>query len=252
MPAPDEAMRRIAVVLQELADRLEREMLELTASLDSSGGVLAKGSSNLQSVAGIRRQVAAVAEREGLPKIVAALRAELPAVVTEALEASGLPIKALRVDITRELVAILEGQEIEIAKAIVEGVSDEMASAMRHAITGAVDMSALHKSVAKALDTSLGRAAIGLDRAVREIGDRALISAGKEASDLLDEDEFVYIYEGPIDEATRDYCRDRAQKYLTAAQADALAPRERFRCRHVPAPTLLSEALADGIEAFKG
>lgn len=252
MAAPEEAMRRIAVVLQEISDRLEREMSTLIAALDSSGGIVDASEHNLANVSAIRKQVADIAEREGLPKIVAALRAELPAVVNEALAASGLPLGDFEADITSGILAALEGQEEEVARAIVKGVSSEMSASIRGALTGAVDMLALQKRVAATLDTSLGRAAVALDRAVREVGDRALISAGKAASDVIPDDEFVFVYVGPVDAATRPYCRARAGKWLTEAQADALDPLERFRCRHVPAPALLSEVKANGTPQFKG
>lgn len=245
-------MSRIVSVLREISARLQSEVATLAANLDTTGGVLDSTKYNLSNLVEIRRQVAAVAEREGLSDIVTALRRELPEVVRLVLAEYDMDLGAFKADITRELVAVLQGQEQEIAQAIVKGTSSEVERAMRHAMTGALDVAELQSRVAQALNTSLGRAAVTIDRAVREVGDRALVAAGEAASEALGDDEFVYIYEGPDDVATRPYCDARVGKYLTLEQAQALEPRKRFRCRHVPAPKLLSEAIAEGIQPFGG
>jgi uncharacterized protein (DUF2267 family) len=252
MTTPEQAMARITVVLQQLADRLEEEVKALAAELDSEGGRLQSTRHNAQNVARIRQQVARVAEDEGLPAIVAQMRAELPDVVAEAIRESQVPDR-FAADITEDLLRVIEGQEREIVRAIVGNTSDAVATATRQAITGALDVRALQAQVARAIDVTMGQAAVALDRAVREVGDRALIAAGKEASEALEEGgPFVYVYTGPDDAVTRPYCDARVGRYLTQAQADALDPRERFNCRHVPSPVPLAVAEAEGIEPFKG
>lgn len=252
MATPEQAMSRIARVLQQIADRLDAEVRELVALLDTDGGVLRSTRHNADNVARIRQQVADVAEREGLPAIVAQLRAELPDVVAEAIRESAVPDR-FAADITADLLRVIDGQEQEIVKAIVGNTSDAVARATRQAVTGALDVQALQAQVAKAIDVTMGQAAVALDRAVREVGDRALIAAGKEASEALEEGgPFVYVYTGPDDAVTRPYCDARVGKYLTQAQADALSPRERFNCRHVPSPMPLAAAEAEGIQPFEG
>lgn len=246
-----EAIRRISSVLLQIAARLEAEVAALVAELDTKGGVLENTAHNASNIARIRQQVADVAEREGVPRVVEMLRQELPEVVRQVMAQHPVPAE-FSVDVTRELLTVLQGQEQEIAAAIVDGASSEVAAAMRHAVSGAVDVRTLQARVSRALDTSLGRAAVALDRAVREMGDRALVAAGAEASELLDADEFVYVYEGPDDAVTRPYCDARVGRYLTADQARALEPRERFNCRHVPTPRLLSEVIAEGVQPFEG
>ncbi len=243
-------MARITVVLQQLADRLEEEVAALAASLDSEGGRLQSTRYNAQNVARIRQQVARVAEDEGLPSIVAQMRAELPDVIAQAVRESQVP-DDFAADITEDLMRVIAEQEKEVVKAIVGNTSDAVATATRQAITGALDVNALVKDVAKAIDVTMGQAAVALDRAVREVSDRALIAAAKAAKEATGT-RFVFVYTGPEDSVTRDYCKQRVGKYLTPAQADALDPRERFNCRHVPAPIPVIDAVAEGLKPFKG
>lgn len=245
-------MRRIAVVLQQLADRLTAEVAQLAVLLDSDEGVLQSTRYNASNVARIRQQVAATAEAEGVTAVVEALRAELPEVVAAAVRESEIPDR-FAADITEDLLRVVQEQEREVVRAIVGNTSDAVAAATRQAITGALDVQALQRQVARAIDVTMGQAAVALDRAVREVSDRALIEAGRIASEQLEEGgPFVFVYTGPDDAVTRPYCDARVGRYLTQEQADALDPRERFNCRHVPTPIPLAEAEEQGIQPFKG
>lgn len=239
-------MRRVVVVLNEIAARLTAEIEALVAQLDTDGGVIQQTAYNANNVARIRAEVLALAEQEGVPSVLEVLRGELPGVIQQAIADYPVPDDAIAV-ITEDLLAVVEGQEAEVARVIGGGSADAVASAVRQSLTGALDVAALQANVARALDTSLGRAAVALDRAVREVQDRALILAGEAADET-----FVYVYTGPDDAVTRPYCEARVGRYLTQEQANALDPAERYNCRHLPAPLPLREALAQGIPAFEG
>lgn len=245
--SPEELMRRFIPILREIAERLEQEIAALTADLDTKSGSLEQTKYNTANVARIRQRVAEVAEEVGANQVTAILRQELPDVIKAVLAQNEMPLE-FTADVQQDLMRIMRGMELEVTQAIVQGTSGEVASAVRSAVTGGMDYAGLRAKVAGALDTSLGRAATGLDRAVREMGDRALIEAGKQAPG----GEWVYLYEGPKDGANRPYCAARVGRYMTADQADALDPRERFGCRHVPVPIPLEIAQQDGYQPFSG
>lgn len=248
----EQARARLAQVLLEVAERLENELARLVAALDTTGGTLDSTRENLRQVALLRGEVQAIAEEQAIPRVIEALRAEIPGVVQAAV--SELPeLGVFAPQIEADLVAAIANEEREVLRAIVDGVSSDAERTLRAAITGALDVRALQASFADVLDTTMGRAAVALDRAVREYSEASVRGMGRSANEALEgTDELVYEYVGPNDSRTRAYCDARVGRYLTQAQADALDPTERFNCRHTPAPLLLSDARAKGLLPFKG
>lgn len=244
--------RAIVRVLEQLAERIVRDMRDVVSSLNIDEGKIEGGRFNLAQVANARRRVREAAKKHGVPSVLKALRKDLPRLLREVVDE--LDLGDFRPEIERDLERVLRGQEREIARAIVDGTSDEVASAIRQAVTGAgrTTVAKATAAVARAVDTSLGRAAVAVERGVREFRETAVIETGARASRALDDDVIVYEYVGPDDGVTRPYCQARVGRYLTIDQARDLAPRERFNCRHSPAPVRLSEARGQGLSAFRG
>ncbi|MGB1373626.1 MAG: hypothetical protein ACPG6R_10930 [Aequoribacter sp.] len=233
------ANARLRLVLTEVAARVARELAALVAQLDSAGGVTQNTRHNLNQVRAIRQQVREIAEQEALPAVLESLRGELPKIVQETL-ADYPQLGRFAPQITGDLVRLASGIEAEIAEVLTSQAPDALAKAMRASITGALSMQDLQSEVARALDTTLGRAAVAIDRGVRDFHEGALIRQSEIASELIDGD-FLFLYVGPDDTRTRPYCDARLDKVLTRADVEALDPTERYNCRHRPVPVLSSE-----------
>ena len=241
------------LALTQLAKRLQAEMDALVAVLDSTSGTLDSTRYNLNQVAQIRSQVLEVANTRGIADVVGQFRAELPSIVRETLR--DFPeLGQFAPEITGDLMRVLEGQQDDIARVLSSVAADEIGDAVSASVTGALDLSDATKAVADAIDTTLGRAAVTIDRAVRDFHETTLSAQAANASELLPEgEEFIFLYSGPSDSITRPYCAARVGRYLTSSQVADLDPTERYNCRHRPIPVLLSEAAEEGpVQRFTG
>jgi len=248
--AIDNANRRARTILARLADRLTRELTDLIASLDTTDGVTEQTRHNLDQVLRIREQTAQVAQRIGVPDVIGQLRAALPDVVAETLKEFP-ELGNFAPQITSDLLRVLQGQEIEIARVLTAVAADEVASAVRASVTGALSITDITSRVARTMEVSMARAATTIDRAVRDFHEttaRLQVDNVNEAAPPGQD--LVFIYAGPVDSLTRPYCRKRVNKILTSAQVEALDPTERYNCRHRPAPILRSLAEAQDLPYF--
>lgn len=244
--------RAVVKVLNEIAARIAREMESVIATLDTDEGNIEHSRFNAKQIANARRRVREAAKKHGVPAVLKALRKDLPRLLREAIDE--VDLGDFTPEIEKDLQRVLAGQEREIARAIVDGTGDEVARAIRHAVTGAgkTTVAKTTAAVARALDTSLGRAAVAIERGVREFRETAVIETGARGAAAFDDDTIVYRYTGPDDAVIRPYCAARVGRYLDVEQARDLDPRERFNCRHSPAPLLLSVAKRRGYLAFGG
>lgn len=246
-----QASRAADFILADLAAALEEAVTRLVARLDTSGGVTQTSAQNAQVVAQVRRQVAEVTRARGLPALTDALTAELPDIVREALQADfpelGEFAPAIEVDLVRYF-----SEDVERGLAdIPQQVAADVARAVRQSVTVGETVDGLLAKVADSLDTSLGRASVLVERKIRNFAEEGLRRAGEAAAEEVGEP-LVYEYVGPTDGKVRPYCQARVGKYLSQAQADALDDSQRYNCRHSLAPLLLEDALAEGMEPFRG
>ncbi len=251
MPADDLldiASGRIARILAELADNLARELLLAIGRLNTQGGNIKRDRDNAASVVEIRRQIAAIAARDGVPTVLRAMSEDLPEVVQEALrDHPGLGIYAP--EIVGDLERFFAAHAEDVAAYLTEDAPLELARVIRRGVTSGLDLSDLQAELAQRLDTTMGRAAVLADRGMRDFHEAAVKETGRKAAEALGET-LVYVYVGPEDGVTRDYCEARVDKYLTQEQADALDPTERYNCRHSLAATTLAEAREEGVQPF--
>jgi len=113
-----------------------------------------------------------------------------------------------------------------------EEVADELTVAMRRSIVGGADMKKLQDDLMKSMETSRTRVVVLIERSVRDFQDETLRSAGKARAEATGEN-LYYLYLGPLDGKTRDFCKVRVDKALTQKAADSMkGTRERFNCRH--------------------
>lgn len=235
--------------LVEIARIVERELMRLVAEMDTAGKVLQSTKDNIANVMEIRARVQEIAYREGVPRVLAVLEREIPLVIKEALASDYPALGQFAPQIEADLQRVLAGQVDEIASQLGPSIADDLARAAREQIMGGSVVAELEARIAEQLDVSLGRVSVLLERTVREVHDESMRRSGQAASEVLGE-EIVYVYVGPDDSVTRDYCDARVGRYLDQAEADGLDPRQRFNCRHSLAPILKSEAEKRGIQPF--
>lgn len=238
--------------LAEIALRVAAEAAGLLAQIETDAeGRVVDSRANLRRVDAVRLRVAELADALGAPVVRDAMLGELDVLVAEALADYPQIPSDFRPEVANDLRRALEGAVDEVVRVLREDAPDDVARALRQVVTGALPSEELTRQVARGLQTSLSRAAVAIDRGLREVSERAVVATAEDAA-TPDGDRFVYVYEGPDDGRQRPYCDARVGRYLTAAQARALEPRERYNCRHNPVPILLSDARAQGIRPFRG
>lgn len=238
------AQDRVDQVLGDLARAIMDEFQRIAATLDTADGVTQNTKYNLRQLDDVRAQVSDLAQRLGAERIAAILEDELPKIITENLTESGLGEFAP--EITDDLLDFLDGMERDVVSALNDTTGD-LARAVRRGITGLAPTADLMEAVAKSLDTTLGRASVAVEGAMRRFNEQTLVET---ASNLG----FGFLYVGPDDEKTRPYCKPRVGKVLTEEQARQLKAdiNERWNCRHDLAPIPLDQVEAQGLEFYKG
>lgn len=247
MPGEAEIQRataRVERILADLSVAILQEIQRLIASFDTEEGKLETTRYNLRSIDDVRRQVQQIAVGQGAEQIARLLEVELPEVIQASLEESGLGQFAPQ--ITDDIFDFFDGLEEEVIKNL-NDTSGDLARAIRRGIVGGSQTSELLDSVARSLDTTLGRAATAVEGGIRRFNERVTLET---ARDL----DFYYVYIGPDDAKTRPYCRPRVGKVLNQEQADAAAANVegRWNCRHDLAPITLEEARRQNLEFFRG
>lgn len=247
-----DAVSAVDDALIELAKTLDDEARRLLDRLDREGGRLVSTRDNLASIAEIRRQIEAVATEQGLPRVMAVLDDKIPLIIQEALGSDYPVLGEFLPRIAQDVERALAGVVDDVARQMASGVADDLAKAVRLSITSGADVSKLATSIGQQMDASLGRVATLIERSIREVTEVSLKAAGEEAGKELGL-AMGYVYIGPDDGKTRDpYCKDRLDKVLTQAQADALDPSERYNCRHGLAPIVYEDAIEQGIKPYEG
>lgn len=239
-----QATARAEAVLGDLAQAILSEIQRILATLDTEEGQLESTSYNLRSIEDVRRQVQQIAVEQGSAAIADLLDRELPDIIQASLAESGLGEFAPQ--ITDDVLDFLDGLDQEVIKNLNDTTGD-LARAMRRGIVGGSQTSELLDSVARSLDTTLGRAATAIEGGIRRFNERVTIETARDA-------DFYYVYIGPDDQKTRPYCRPRVGKVLNQEQADAAVANVegRWNCRHDLAPITLEDARRMGMEFFRG
>lgn len=256
--AAESRLERIRQALNvELRTRLARLLADPTGNL--------QGEKDAIDVARtIRSQVLGIMRKEGLPVVLSVAEAAIADAVDSVVgprHLSGIVPQGagVRVSLDADALASIERS--------VSGVLDEVvttfgngADAMRDAIDVGVSTSApLDKvidAVAQALDTTFSKAAHAVDTAIMGAGRMALVLQAKRAADAQDEIA-LFLYDGPIDNKTRDFCREHAGIVYSLRALKALDNGTGFpvvpflggpRCRHRLSPIDAADAKAEGCE----
>ena len=251
MGAEAEAIRATNLALKEIIKSIEGEVIRLTARLNSKEGRLVSDRFNLGQVVTNREQVKALVEREA-PILVAQFGESLPDIVEEVLETyPDLGIYAA--DITDDLMRTFERGAAEIAEVLQKEVAAEVTTGLRLSLIGGADFEKLQQEIAEKLNTSRIRVSTLLASEIAGFQEETLRDVVKKRSELLG-DTMYFLYEGPNDGKTRDFCQQRVGKALTQEAADSLksAQRERFNCRHILIPIDEETRLELGKEIYKG
>ena len=251
MGAEADAIRGTNLALREIIESIEREVLRLTARLNSEEGRLVSDKFNLGQVIRIREQVKALVEREA-PILLARFGEGLPDIVEEVLETyPDLGIYAA--DITDDLVRTFERGAAEIAEVLQKEVAEEVTRGLRLSLIGGADFEKLQKEIAQKLNTSRIRVSTLLASEIAGFQEETLRDVAKKRSELLG-DTMYFLYEGPDDAETRDFCKQRVGKALPQEAADSLkgAQRERFNCRHILIPIDEETRLELDKEIYRG
>jgi hypothetical protein len=242
--AIQQATARVDQVLGDLAQAIMAEFQRIAATLDTTDGVTQNTRFNIQQLESVRAQVSDLATRVGAEQIAEILAEELPQIITQNLTESGLGEFAPQ--ITDDLLDFLDGMERDVVQAL-NDVSGDLSRAVRRGIAGLAPTAELMESVARSLDTSLGRAAVAVEGSIRRFNEQTLVETAKDLG-------FGFLYVGPDDFKTRPYCKPRVGKVLTQQQALQLKNdiNERWNCRHDIAPVSLDQMQALGLEFYKG
>lgn len=269
MPADDglsplvgEAGRRLDAIRRALLV----EMVERLRRLATKDGELAAEKDALDNARRIRTQVLSLIREQGMPAVIGTAEAKVAEAVDQALR--GFSPSTLTDD-PRALVGTQRFTLDPEAKASIErsvsGVLDDVAGVfgeaqdvIRKAIDVGLNTAAPLQSVieeaSRALDTSFSKAAVGVETAIRGAARKTLVMQAERAAAGFGE-EIVYIFLGPSDSKTREFCRRHVDKAYTLKALKRLdngmgLPVESFvgghSCRHVLSPAARSDAEAEG------
>ncbi len=264
-PIAADAHRR----LEAIKAALLREMEQLLAKLNQSGGELVSTRDALDNARRIRTQVLALMREEGMPVVLGIAETK----VADAVEAALGARQGVRsvVDLHTNLGVTMDAEAKDSIARSVRGVLDtvadvfgEGAASMRRAMDVGVSTSAplgeLVAEVRRTLETTFDRAQTAVETAIRGAARSTLINQAERSGEAAGET-IVYVWLGPVDSKTRPICRENAGKAFTLAALkrmdnDQGLPVENFlggwNCRHTASPLTRESAEDEGIEVIDG
>lgn len=269
MPADDalvagharEAGRRLAILRAALMAEIEGYLRRLA----TSDGNLVATKEALANARAIRSQVLSLMREEGMPVTIATAEAKAMDAVDAALRGM-MPAPSVR-DFGTSTRATFEAEARDSIERTVSGLLDEVAGVfrdgaqqMRLAIDRGLNTSAPLESVIEdvrqAMGTTFLQASAAVDMAVRGAGQRVLIDMAERGAEAVGE-EVAFLYLGPEDGKTRDFCDRHVGKVYTRAAMKRLdngtgipveVSRGGFNCRHSWSPISIEDAVAEGYE----
>lgn len=234
--------------LRRLESALERDLLRILLSLDTKPGEDSLVRRQGQTSVAVMRQVQErlVAEGEALESLTGRRAVEAVQAVM------GAPPSSLPIDVRTTLDAIVNEQVGQVVASF-KGAVPEMRDAVNRGILSGGSLADVVEEVQARLKTTYMQAMAAVDAAIMAAGRRAILAAA-EASGL----DLVYVYVGPRDDKNRPFCRLWVGKACTEPArlnngqnlpADDYCGG--FNCRHSWAPTLVEEAVAEGIPILR-
>ena len=231
MSARDDAARAMNQAFREILEAIDQEIQALVSSLNTSNGILKDDAFNLRSLSEIRRQALELA-RIRAPEIADAFADNYQDLVEEIIRERYPEFERFIPDIIDDLNRTFLHSTREMAALLEKEVADDLVKAVRRSVVGGLGVAEMQTKIASALEISEVRAQVLIERSVRDFQDEVIRSSGKTLSELTEE-KYYYIYTGPLDDKTRDFCRVRVDKALTQEAADSLVgTQERYNCRH--------------------
>lgn len=264
-PIADDARRRIeairAALMREIEDRLRR--------LDMSGGKLVGEKDSLDNARKIRSQVLQLMRDEGLPVVIGAAEQRVIDAVETALR-SHTPARGATLDAHSMVGITMDADAKDAIARSVRGVFDDIAAvfdegeeAMRKAIDVGLHTAApfdeLVEGVRAAMATTFARASTAVETAIRAAARTVNVDQAVKGAEAVGE-EVLFVYVGPSDGKTREFCADIVGKAFTVDAMQALdngtdLPADKFGgghgCRHTWSAITREDAEAEGIEVVE-
>jgi hypothetical protein len=233
-----EDMRRLERVLY-------RDLMRSVMRLDTKTGEDSLIKRQAQTQAAVLRQInkRLDAEGEDLKRVTGERAVEAVRAVL------GAPPSTLSVDVRTELDQILADQIRDVVRTF-KVAADEMRVAVTQGIVSSGGLADVVDAVAGKMQVAYARAAAAVDAAIMAAGRHVVMSAAT-ASGL----DLVYVYVGPSDAKNRPFCLQWVGK--ACVDPENLDNKQGlpvetycggYNCRHSWAPTIIDEAVSEGIE----
>jgi hypothetical protein len=260
----DDARRRLELIRRALL----REIEGLLRRLDNSNGELIATREALANARQIKSQVLSLMREMGYPVVISMAEQKVEDAAQNALRAS-MPPRSMD-PLAPGIDASFEAEAKASIRRSVRGVLDEVAGlfadaeqemrvAIDRGLSTAAPLEDVIEDVARALDTSFGKASAAVDLAVRGAAQKALIETAEAGAEATGE-EIVYLYDGPSDSKTRPFCARILGKAFTLAAIRRMdngtgmpveTSRGGYFCRHRFSALTPEMAKADGIEVVR-
>jgi hypothetical protein len=242
--------------LLELLDDVEDDLQTSLSRLSFVDGAAENTRANVKNARAVRRDILRALKKLGAD-VERMAKAEALDVAAAAVVAAEMG-EGFNPDARARIARIVEGQLSDMS-GLWPDAADEITRAVNAGITSGADLGKMTRAVSERLQVAAGHAASLVDSAIVGAERAALVEVGEDA-----DADVVYLYLGPDDSKTRDFCEKHKDKAYSKKALDKLGkdplhagqpkPVSAFlggyNCRHTLSPMTIEDANEDGIEVI--